>query len=240
MLMRIVPCDLRGMERPAAGAIRAADTGRDFLTVTVRELLPVTDAERRESPAAVVVVVAGFNVVSVWMLPGVDGAVDVVDASGDVVGEVPGGATVVVVLDVDDDDELLDVVVVVVVETVRELTVAAAERSVWSFTPNWPSVFAPQHCTAPVAMTAHAWFAPVARSSTVPARPDTAAGARTFAPEVPLPTWPLRLLPQHCTPPVVINAQAWFMPATTLLMLPMTAVAAGVLAVEGETEPRPS
>lgn len=195
MLMRIVPCDLRGMERPAADAIRAADTVRDFLTVTVR--------------GAVVFATVVVVVVSVLVVAG-PGAEDVSVCAGSADGTVAAvvvvaeGDVVAVVVPTEEDGAT----VVVVVETVSDDTVTAADRSAWSFTPNWPSVFAPQHCTAPVAVTAHAWFAPVAMSSTVPDRPETAAGARTFAPEVPLPTWPFRLLPQHCTPPAVINAQA--------------------------------
>ena len=95
-------------------------------------------------------------------------------------------------------------------------------------------MFDPQHCTAPVAVTAHAWFAPTARSSTVPVNPLTADGARTFAPLVPLPTWPTELLPQHCTVPAVISAQAWFAPVTTLLMAPTTDVVPGADAVRSE------
>ena len=99
---------------------------------------------------------------------------------------------------------------------------------------------APQHCTAPVAITAQAWLAPTARSSTVPASPLTAAGANTFDPLVPLPTWPYWLRPQHCTAPPVISAHAWSVPVTTLLMLPTTDVAPGAPVVAGDVVPRPS
>lgn len=36
MLIRIVPCELRGMERPAAAAMRAADSVRNLRTVNTR------------------------------------------------------------------------------------------------------------------------------------------------------------------------------------------------------------
>ena len=169
MLIRIVPCDFRGMDSPAAAAMRAAVTVRSLFTVSVRDV-PAASAVVCESPAGVVDVV---EVVGAAMVGDVAGAAGVVPA-------VEAGAAVVVV-----------------VETVSDDTVAAAARSVWSFTPSWPAAFAPQHCTAPVTITAHAWFAPTARSRTVPASPVTAEGASTFDPVVPLPTCPEALLPQH-------------------------------------------
>ena len=74
----------------------------------------------------------------------------------------------------------------------------------------------------------------------MPVNPLTADGARTFAPLVPLPTWPTELLPQHCTVPAVINAQAWFAPVTTLLMAPTTEVVLGAEAVGGVRLPLPN
>ncbi|MFM1790859.1 MAG: hypothetical protein RLZZ526_1186, partial [Actinomycetota bacterium] len=117
MLIRMVPCDFRGMDRPAAAAMRAADTLRRFFTVRVRDTLPVVAAVRGASPGATVDVETGADVpsVSAGTEPGDAGEVDVV---GDVVGDVPavpGGAMVVVV---------------VVVETVSDDTVEAAARSV--------------------------------------------------------------------------------------------------------------
>lgn len=120
MLMRMVPCDRRGMERPAAAATRAAVNNLVRRTVSVR----CTGAD-------------GATVVVAPATPASCGA-----EPPTVVGDtLPGGADAgtVVVVDVVDVvvDELVDVELdVVVVETVIETTVAAAERSVWSFTPS--------------------------------------------------------------------------------------------------------
>src|SRR6185312_3614072 len=43
----------------------------------------------------------------------------------------------------------------------------------------------------------------------------------------PLPSWPFELLPQHLTPPALVNAQAWLAPvasAMTPLLSPLTGV----------------
>lgn len=61
MLMRIVPCDLRGMASPAAFAIVAADAVRPRRTVT-RRLGRAVDATAPAGDAVVDVVVAGGTV----------------------------------------------------------------------------------------------------------------------------------------------------------------------------------
>ena len=62
MLIRMVPCDFRGMDRSAAAAMRAADTLRSFFTVRVRDELPVVAAVRGASPVATVDVETGADV----------------------------------------------------------------------------------------------------------------------------------------------------------------------------------
>ena len=117
MLMRMVPCDLRGMVRPAAAAMRAAVNNLVRLTVRVRGPVVAETALGSGDAETVVVdwVVAAFPV-------------------GDVVATCCNGVAGDVDVDVEVDVEVeLDVVVV---ETVIETTVAAADLSVWSFTPS--------------------------------------------------------------------------------------------------------
>src|SRR5690242_4343111 len=76
--------------------------------------------------------------------------------------------------------------------------------------PSWPTSFAPQHATPPVAlMMPQVWFAPAAMGTAAtreaekaaPAGP-TCTGVRTGATLVePLPSCPLTLEPQHHTCP---------------------------------------
>lgn len=114
MLMRIVPCDLRGMASPAAFAIVAADAVRPRRTVT-RRLGRAVDATVPAGDAVAVVEVV-FD----------DAVVDVVVAGGTVTGdavvggEVAGGTVVGTV----------GGTVVVAAVTERSDTVAGASRVV--------------------------------------------------------------------------------------------------------------
>lgn len=121
MLIRIVPCELRGMERPAAAAMRAADSVRNLRTVNSRLATVVDPATESEAEESDVVVVDTTMVVIV-----VAAAATVVGATVELVGAV-------VVLEEDDE---LDELLVVVVDTVSEETVTAADRSTRSFTPS--------------------------------------------------------------------------------------------------------
>ena len=115
MLIRIVPCDLRGMARPAAAAMRAADSVRNLRTVNSRcaDVDGDVDAARAIVDVVVGEVTAGAAVTS-------DTATVVGTA---VVGAAVVGATVVGAAVVVDD-------------TVSEETVTAADRSTRSFTPS--------------------------------------------------------------------------------------------------------
>ena len=128
MLIRMVPCDLRGMARPAAFAMVAALADRPRRTVT------------RNGGEADVVSVAAGDVVVVEPTTVVVGDVDVVTAvvsldcatvdvgavTGTVVGGDAGGDVVGEVVDEVDGDVLGTVVVAAVTESVA--TVAGASR----------------------------------------------------------------------------------------------------------------
>ena len=124
MLMRIVPCELRGMERPAAPAMRAAVSVRNLLTVNAREPDVVELATERDTAGVAVVKL----VVDVVVVLSTEAAV-----TAAVVGTTDVEDELVLLEEVDELDELLEVVVDA---TVSEDTVTAAERSTWSFTPS--------------------------------------------------------------------------------------------------------
>ena len=114
MLIRIVPCDLRGMARPAAAAMRAADSVRNLRTVNTL-LATVVDRATESDAAGSDVVVLDTTVV-----------VTAVAATANVVGATVELVGAVVVLE--EEDELDELLVVVVDATVSEDTVTAAER----------------------------------------------------------------------------------------------------------------
>ena len=58
--------------------------------------------------------------------------------------------------------------------------------------------------------------------------PETGTGVLLFV-VVPLPSRPLPLLPQHCTPPLASTAQLWLLPADTLCAVVMPETGTGVL-----------
>ena len=65
-------------------------------------------------------------------------------------------------------------------------------------------------------------------------RPVTSTGTSDWV-LVPLPSWPLRLLPQHLTPPLVVRAQVWLSPAAiaaTPLVRPVTSTGDNEAVVE--------
>lgn len=124
MLIRMVPCDLRGMARPAAFAMVAALADRPRRTVTRNdgeadvESAAAGEEVVEETPAAVVV-----DVEVVTAVVSLDCAtVDVGAVTGTVVGGDAGGD----VVDEVDGDVLGTVVVAAVTESVA--TVAGASR----------------------------------------------------------------------------------------------------------------
>ena len=133
MLMRMVPCDRRGIASPAAAAMRAAVADLDLRMLMLRDATKVVEAASTVVVDMTVVVPATVVVVNVDVVP--LGATVPAGASVVVVIEVLEVEGVVVDVEVLVDDEvdvvvLLVVVVVVVVDTEMEFTVAAAERSV--------------------------------------------------------------------------------------------------------------
>ena len=128
MLIRMVPCDLRGMARPAAFAMVAALADRPRRTVTRNggeaDVVSVAAGEVvvEATPAAVVV-----DVEVVTAVVSLDCAtVDVGAVTGTVVGGDAGGEVVDEVVDEVDGDVLGTVVVAAVTESVA--TVAGASR----------------------------------------------------------------------------------------------------------------
>jgi len=132
MLIRMVPCDLRGMARPAAFAMVAALAVRPRRTVTRND----GEADVVSAATGDVVVVAPTTVVvgdveAVTAVVSLDCAtVDVGAVTGTVVGEdvgdAVGGTVVAMVGGVVDGDVLGTVVVAAVTESVA--TVAGATR----------------------------------------------------------------------------------------------------------------
>ena len=80
------------------------------------------------------------------------------------------------------------------------LTATGVERAVRVPSPSWPSLFAPQHFTAPPETTAHVCHHPTA-IEVASFNPLTVTGVDVEATAVPLPSCPELLLPQHCTVP---------------------------------------
>ncbi len=73
-------------------------------------------------------------------------------------------------------------------------------------------------------MTAHVWETPAVRLMTPEVSDGTSTGVELFT-IVPLPSCPKELLPQHFTPPALVNAQVWAPPkakARTPLVSPVT------------------
>ena len=104
------------------------------------------------------------------------------------------------------------------------LTGTGAARCVVVPSPICPEALRPQHHTAPPLVTAQVWPLPAATASTPLASPLTGTGVSRCV-VVPSPTWPYPLYPQHCTPPPLVSAQVWLLPAitdTTPLSSPLT------------------
>src|SRR5450432_2448960 len=85
-------------------------------------------------------------------------------------------------------------------------TVTGSDELVLFPLPSWPRKLKPQHWTPPVESTAQVWEPPVAIATTVPAKPTTETGTSELV-VVPLPSWPLVLVPQHERRPFVSSAQ---------------------------------
>lgn len=105
--------------------------------------------------------------------------------------------------------------------------------------PSCPLLFAPQHFTVPPAISAQAWPPPTEIIETPLPSPVTARGTLVntgSSPTSPVasvasPIDPNWLLPQHCTPPVVVSAQADTPPAATAatpLVSPVTSAGVGL------------
>ena len=74
------------------------------------------------------------------------------------------------------------------------------------------------------------WAKPAVIAITPLASPLTATGVGLLV-VLPLPSWPSKLLPQHCTPPPLVRAQVWefaALIASTPLASPLTATGVGL------------
>ena len=183
MLMRMRPCEPRGIDMPTALARRAALSVLPRRTVNVTfcaacaAVFSCTDVV---TLAAVVVVAAALTLGAPVVVVVVDVEVLTLVVETAVVGGSVVGASVLVVVDV----------VVVVVVAGRPETVAGVSRFNRSDCPAWPVSFRPQHVTSPVSSSAHVWCRPAAMSTTPVDNPVTPAGVGRLVPETPLPTAP--------------------------------------------------
>ena len=174
MLRRSRPCDPRGMASPVAPAMRAAVSVRPMRTVRMLAGAPVRAAD----DCATGRVVVAADPLPVELLPGVvdsTGVVVVVEGGWVVAGTVVAGVVVAGAV-VGEVGGTVGATVVVVKMVASPLTAVAALREVLSPVPSWPKVLSPQHCTAPVCVTAHVWVPPAATSTAVPLTPVTSFG----------------------------------------------------------------
>ena len=103
--------------------------------------------------------------------------------------------------------------------------------------PSWPPSLPPQQRTPPLCMRAQTWVRPAVRLAT-PVRMSVAAGLRrSTARTVSSPIWPWSLEPQQRTPPAVVSAQVWALPAAIALTPEIVGWAAG--AVRAAVDPLP-
>ena len=90
--------------------------------------------------------------------------------------------------------------------------------------PSCPFELPPQHFTAPVDVRAHECEPPDETADTPLVNPVTFTGVLRFD-NVPSPSWPPELSPQHFTPPLVVSAHECEFPddtAATPLVSPVT------------------
>jgi hypothetical protein len=90
-------------------------------------------------------------------------------------------------------------------------TVTGPTRVLVEPSPSWPKVFAPQHRTIPVIISAQEW-APPALTARTSERPATETGSFRSVVE-PSPSWLSEFSPQHFTVFVDKTAQLYFSPA---------------------------
>src|SRR5450759_2655880 len=86
--------------------------------------------------------------------------------------------------------------------------------------PSWPYVLQPQASTWPVEVSARLWLVPPAIAVTVVPEGRLTATGMLLMVVVPLPSWPLLLLPQASTWPVEVSARLWSPPAMSVTGVP--------------------
>src|SRR3990170_109953 len=94
----------------------------------------------------------------------------------------------------------------------RPVTSTGAPLSVVEPFPSSPRSLLPQHLTPPPLVSAQVWRLSAEIALTPLARPETSTRKRLSV-IVALPSWPKRLRPQHLTPPPLVSAQVWRLPA---------------------------
>ena len=97
----------------------------------------------------------------------------------------------------------------------RPTTSTGVKRFVVVPSPSAPSMFRPQHLTAPLVVSAQVCDHPATTATTPLVRPLTSTGVGRNAAGVPSPIWPYLFEPQHLRPPPPVIAQAWLRPAAT-------------------------
>src|SRR3989304_8907950 len=100
------------------------------------------------------------------------------------------------------------------------LTSTGVRRSAVVPSPSWPKVLNPQHLTPPALVTAQVCADPdpPSTAATLLASPATNAGVPRLR-VVPSPSCPLKLYPQHSTPPLPVSKQVCRHPVAIALAL---------------------
>src|SRR5450759_144027 len=94
--------------------------------------------------------------------------------------------------------------------------------------PSWPWRVRPQASTWPVEVSARLWSPPAMAVTVVPEGRLTATGVLLLV-VLPLPSWPLLLLPQASTWPVEVSARLWRLPPAMAVVPEGRLTATGVL-----------
>ena len=102
---------------------------------------------------------------------------------------------------------VVDVEVVVVAPT-KFKTETGSDRSDIVPSPTCPYVLSPQHFRSPLVSNAHVFRIPVVRASTVDGKFCTVTGTDESL-LLPVPSWPPKFQPQHCTAPETSSAHVW-------------------------------
>jgi hypothetical protein len=92
-------------------------------------------------------------------------------------------------------------------------------------------VLEPQHSTPPAAVIAQAELPPADRAAAPLVRPVTCTGTKVLSVEL-FPRRPLTLLPQHSTPPLVVNTHRAPETAVTSPVRPVTLTGTKLVVVE--------